>query len=730
MFFHAVNLTEKTLHAGVEPWEFTATENITAQIRHDGESRQEWYQNASTKHYFYTAIEGSNPNQRPSKDNAPRMIHAFHAEYDIRIPDERIDEAIKSMEIKPAWVERSLGGNVRIVWTLPRPLPVDSYDFCCFVLTQAVKWLNLGLLPALDENAFTTPTRLLCNGCEWRATGHPSIPENVVQAFFVQCGKEFRFKPSDVNDIPLDVVLKAIVEKYPGFSWPGDFLVESQGPSFWVEGSTSTQSAIVKKDGMFTFSAHAAKPFYSWADILGDDFVKEFASNSIARATNDVWWDGKRFWQKNGGVYVSLEMSELLNFFEVDCRLSSKPGKDGISPVKLALRHIYANGRVTGAAPFIFRPSGPIDFLGRKILNTYVDRVMKPAEEISDWGASGKFPFLSLLFENLFDPSAQLDYFLAWWKHYYTSAIMQTPMPGQNTFLMGGANVGKTLTNRGIVGLSVGGFMDASEYLIHSGGFNSELMEAPLWCVDDETMGESSQTQANFQAMLKKSAANQQFRHNKKFEVTTLTEWMGRILVTTNLDYVSSRALGSMDNTSMDKTNIFRCRTESKLIFPQRYELGKIIARELPYLLRWLLNWDPPASVVRDVRFGYQAHHEKTLLDQAHQSGKAAPFKELLIEALTTYFSNCQENEWRGTVTQLIRLMHTQAQNEHVMRSLRLEQTNRYLEMVQREGLLECEVVTGELKTRIWVFRRRGQAQAKKPEPVSLPPSENSQFTK
>src|SRR5687767_7286276 len=80
--FAAANLTERSL-VPVTPWEFKPTEELTAQIRHDKETRQEWYQNVRTRHQFYTLIESANPNQRVSReDNPPRLVHGIAADYD------------------------------------------------------------------------------------------------------------------------------------------------------------------------------------------------------------------------------------------------------------------------------------------------------------------------------------------------------------------------------------------------------------------------------------------------------------------------------------------------------------------------------------------------------------------------------------------------------------------------------------------------------------------------
>jgi hypothetical protein len=707
MFWFVENLAKQSMLTGVLPWDFKLTGEVSKQIRHDKNARQLWYRNASTVHYFYTPLEPANPNMRPSKDNPPRAIHAFAADYDLPIPPQRVDEAIAAMKYKPAWVERSLGGNVRLVWLLPRPILVETYDFCCFVLEKAVKWLELDMLPGLDESAFTTPTRLLCNGAEWRATGHKGLPEAEVQAFFVACGKEFNFKGGDGSLIPLDVIEAELKKAYPAFNWPGDFTPDSQGPTFWIPESTSPLSAILKPEGLITFAAHAIKPFYSWADLLGSEFVRQFHVESISKATTDIWWDGKRFWRRKGAsqTYKSLEAAEMSNFFQVQCRLSSKPASDGISPIATALNHLYDNNFVDGAAPFVFRKSGLIEFMGKRILNTYAGSVMAPAEAPQEWAVN--FPFIGALLDNLFDPASQKDRFLAWWKHFYLSGLNFTPLPGQNIFLMGGAGVGKTLLNREIIGRSVGAHTDASDFLIKGASFNSELFESPLWCVDDEQAGDSESARQAFSSMLKKVTANQTFKHNKKFEVATMTEWMGRVVCTTNLDFVSSRLLGSMDNTSADKTCLFRCASESKIKFPHRSEVVSKIKAELPNFLRWLLDWEPPLDIPRDSRYGYSSYHEPSLLNNAQQGSKSAPFKELLVEALRDYFrDNPAAEDYRGSVTKIIRLLHLNPHNDSVLRSLRLEQTSRYLEAIQREGKLACDVVTGDLDERVWVFKK------------------------
>ena len=128
-----------------------------------------------------------------------------------------------------------------------------------------------------------------------------------------------------------------------------------------------------------------------------------------------------------------------------------------------------------------------------------------------------------------------------------------------------------------------------------------------------------------------------------------------------------------MDNHSDDKTNLFRCAPEErKNIFPPSEILEPEIEKELPYLGRFLMDYEPPylenggnkhifedgkvLHIARVSRYGHRPYHEPTLFARARQSSKAAPFKELLIETLRAYFHRePTASEWRGSVPALLR---------------------------------------------------------------------------
>lgn len=706
--FAVNNLTSIEL-AECQPWKYKADAEIPDEIRKTKHARQEWYQDKATRHNFYTGIEPANPNVRLSKENPARLLHCFVADYDIPATDEVINRAIERMELRPTWVEKSLGGNFRLVWMLKNPIPLDYPGFAEHILVSAVTWLPTGELPGLDEKAFTDPARLYCNGCMWRPTAQGTLAEHRIQSFLFQASEKFRFVDgcNTTTNIPLEVVVEELKKQHPSFNWPTEFTLGSQGPTFWVPESTSTKSAIVRNGGMQTFSAHAGKPFFSWTDLLGKEFTKEFSAKAIDKATSGVYWDGRRFWKKNlEGQYKSCSKDELINHFRVNCGLSDKR-ENGVSIIDRALQFIYDNNSVVGGAPFVCQPPGFLHLNdGRKVVNTYMGKPMQPVAGPVKWE---DMELVNLWCDSVFDGDNKVN-FLAWWKLSYEAAHYNRPHPGQNIFLMGGAGKGKTLCSSKMVGPTCGGSRDASDFLIRGASFNSELFEVPIWCVDDDQAGNNEQ-QKRFEAMVKKMAANQEHQCHQKFEVPVKVDWAGRAIITSNLDFVSSRILGPMDNTSSDKISIFKLRDDAQFEFSSRKDTEDKIARDLPKMCRFLLDWEIPASVKRDPRFGVAAFHDKSMLEQSAQTGRASLFKEVLVEALANYFlARPGELEWRGTVAQLFRfLSDTSASggvSDPVVRTLKIESVNRNLEQLQREKCLDIEAVAGPKNTRVWVIKK------------------------
>lgn len=717
-FWAAKNLTQLSV-APCVPWEFAPASFPTAQICKVKEDRQDWYQNPATEWQFYTGIEAVCDTQRVSDANPPLMIHAFVADVDMALTDTRLDEALQSYRIKPTYFERSLGGNCRVVWLLERPIPTHGdMDFARFILQKAFDWLGVSVaLPGADVKAWESPTRLYANGGQWRATGANPVPWTESQVFFMKMGSEFKFSSSIQIQIPMSVVAQELKKKFPNFDWPTDFAEGSQGPSFWIPGSTSPQSAIVKSNGLFTFSAHADKGFYSWADLLGKEIVSAWEVNTLAKATAEVYFDGDKYWRlfddpDGGPRYFDGEKKEdFVTYLTVKRGVSAKPDKDGISQLQRAMQHVRDCSRIDSAAPILFQPNGVIKHGGRRTLNTSQCVPIQPTTEVVEWGGNLKFiaELLESMFGKLSEKSTQLMAWLSWAKVAYEGAYHQRPQPGQNIFIGGDAGTGKTLLSREIFGRLMGGFADAQNYMAGGDNFGAEMFRVPVWCLDDECMIETEAMRQKFSAIFKKLAANQSFRYNEKYEKATQIPWMGRAIVTLNLDPTSTKILITPDASAEEKICYFRSYAKpGDVKFPPRDELvKKVLKYELPLFARFLLDFQIPEDRLGDSRYIIKAFHEPTLLEKAYQGSKSAPFKEIIVSFLMAWFAGHPEaKEYRASSTVLMKDLMAQPEMVDVLRSQRIESINRQLEMLQRENVIPCRTETSRFRIRTWIFNR------------------------
>lgn len=719
MFHYAETLTSRALQSGL-PWEFQPGP-IADEIRHDKLARQAWYRNPATRHCFYTGVEPANPTFRPTKDkgdNPARFIRALVADYDLRLERDMILAGVAKMaDKKPSWLETSLGLKFRLIWLLESPIPCFSSDFAAAALRKLRKWLPLDRLPGLDEPAFVDPTRLYANGGVWEHLGNPPLPTVTVNGLIVEIGREFSFCGANSGPvIPLDVAYKLILEKFGPIAWPGEFTLNSQGPSFWVPGSTSPFSAIVKETGLFTFAAHAAQPFYPWRELLGADAVDKYTLQAMGESTTELYFDGERYFRKlPDGSYCAEKTEEIRSHLKIDRRLSSKkaPGEDA-SPVDLALQHVRNYNRVEGAAPFVFRVPGIIRINGGKVLNTYCGSALLPAGEPAVWAAEGNLPFLYTWLPRLFRTSEQLEFVVAWLSYAYRGAYERNPQPGHSLFLAGGTGVGKTLFAREVVGGLMGGFADAASLLAGSDNFNSDMFRVGVWCVDDETLAGDERGRRRFAAMIKKITANQSFRYNEKYRVASRVDWCGRAVVTLNLDETSSRTLVDTELSMMDKVALVRAadgnpdpkgKPYPDFIFPTRPAIIEKLARELPYFARYLLDYSIPTSLLGQTRYGVTPHHDRTLVERASQSSASAMFHELLVDWMRQHFEVSKGDTWQGTTTQLLKAMLCDPAAAEIVRKYTPEQAGRLLASIKAQGLLRMRAET-RAGLRLWTLFR------------------------
>lgn len=727
MFYCAKNLVTKSVVPCV-PWEFKIISPVSDEVRKNKSARQAWYQNAMTKHQFYTGMEAVNAQQRVSEENPVRQLNALVFDIDSPHSEEKILAYTSTLAFKPQWWERSLGGNWRAVFIFEEPILVDGNDFCshlCKLAATKVLKIN-GHIPNVDQ-AYGRPTQLYCNGGEWHKLGDDVIPKHILTKLAMDAAKTFDMKVDSIYEIPMDVVYKECLKKYPNMDWPGAFDLECQGPSFWIPESTSPMSAVVKPGGMLTFADHAEKMFYNWGEILGEEFCKDYRAATIDNAVRNVYYDGERFWFFNDTEkrWDDLKKPDFMDRLKVMKGVSTKADKGGSSPLIEATTFIQNNHRVKGVCPNIFIKDTLIGSGDDRRLNNYVYNVMQPANDLTPWGPEGAFPFLSMVIERLFNPREQLPYFLAWFKTFYGQALNCNPCAGQNLFLQGKTGTGKTFLGRQIIGPAVGGWADASKYITGMDGFGGEIFARPLWCCDDETINASEEARIKFASYVKMTSSNNEHRYHVKFHQATSAMWNGRLFVTLNQDCVSSRSLVHLDDSTVQKNSFFQAECHLDFDWPAKREVLAMRDRELPFLLRWLINWPLPANIPRHPRFEIGSFQNEEMITNSLNASKAAPFKELLTETMARYFKEHKSaKEWSGTMTALRGLIFNYPDMEVVARQLKFEQLNRYLEMIHREGSFPCSVSYKKDRSRVWTFYRP-ESEDKAPEPTNQPPEGN-----
>lgn len=722
--FALPNLVSKSV-SECTPWLFHSPVPDEVKGKAGKKLRDKWINSPDTLHQCYSGLEGVSATQRISEGkageegNPPFRLHAFVADIDCPLTDAEVTLGLQRIGNQPAYFERTLSGNVRLIWPLETPVTFPNRKFAIEFLELALIRMKVDSIgPALDRPAWLEPNRYYTNSGEiFDVYADAKIPSGLTAGWMLEVAEKHHWKKQkNAVAIPLPLVFKAIGEKYPAHGWDGDFVEEAQGPSFWLEGSTSPKSAIVKPTGLFTFSSTASRSFYSWADLLGAEFVKTYETEMLGNAVIDLYHDGKSYYRKDGfGDWKPFTKEDVVSHLTVTRGLSGRMDGDRPSEVSRAMEYLRDWQAVTGAAPFVFQPTGIVVKNGFKFLNTHTRKPLAPAEN----GLPENFPFLYKYFQGLFDPHEQLDYFFSWLSRFYAGAHGQNLESGQNIFFLGPAGVGKTLLSQGILPILMGGGADAEDYLLGKTQFNSELFQVGLWSVDDNSATVDAATHRKFSAMAKKMAANTTFAYHEKFRVPCSVDWLGRVFVTANDDEESARIVPDLSLSNVDKLMLLRAAAFAAVEFPARKEMQKILHEELPFFARFLLEYQTPPHCRSTSRFGIKSYHEKTLMVTAEQSSRSAVFAEIIEDWKDTWFAeHLSEQYWEGTSFQFLKALNKDELGAAAgIRSLSAEQVSRGLATLRAKGF-PFEILPGDRGSRTWRIHRNELPQAT-PLPVA-----------
>lgn len=670
--FAIKNLASSTT-TPVNPWE--VRRQVPEEVTKSKIEFVEWTKRPDTEGCHYSMFEGLDPTLRVSGSNPAVLLHGLVADYDTVVTDAdltRLASRAKS-EHFPCWASKTFSGGARLLWQFEQPLPLPrTKEAMTALLKLFSKKLHVNrLLPGFDSNAFDQDHMYYELGSDWTRLSSDVIPANVVSLWAFEAGKSLKMA-TVIDNIPLSEVAKEVAKRYPG-RWNGPFEENSRGCRFWEMGADNPTAAVVRAGGMQCFTGTVG--FIPWREIFGMSFVEKFRANSIGAIINETYYDGSVYWISAGdGTFLDKKADDYKLHLKVKYGLSSVSDKRGTpSEIDQVMHQAQEANRITGCMPFVHYPEGVVAYQGRKFLNGSYIRPLVPAQE-SEVGAWGeKFPFIADYLDTFFDPPEAKWPFLAWLKWFYCNARERTPRKGHALFIAGPPGVGKTLLSTAVVSRLVGGHVEAGDYLTGDAGrFTEHLFSKPLLTLDDSLPSATPQGHTRYTAAIKKLVANHDFQYEAKYGKAAQIPWLGRIIVTMNLDPEALRMLPELEDSIVDKVCFFKAAGIARK-FP--FNLGEVISRELPHFARWLTDWALPKELIGEERYGVKQYMDRSLYLQAASCSSGAVLEEIINIFAERYWTlkggaKAREEDllWRGTASSLLCTLSSTPDLEPIVR--------------------------------------------------------------
>lgn len=599
--------------------------------------------NPVTKDCLFSGIRGMNKHEMVSRENPAVSMIAVVADYDMVMSDEERMKKTAKLTIKPNFISSSYSGGTHAVWFLQAPLPLmPNAEMVQALLETIVRKLKLkNAYGQLDGKAFYNTSQYYHAGWNWQQISTEPIAESMSLLWLDEALKKSKFTTTGTQ-IPLARIWEEMQKRGWDKKWGGDksFELGARGVRFWDPLADCPTAAIVKENGMICFTGPF--PFQSWADIFGSDFIDAFRADTFGKALSECYMVNNTFYVCNnlraedGSYKPCLLTYNRQNFESLATEkygLNSKPEQEGEdSPVKQLVAKIATYNTLPAACPFIYRKERIIHIQGEARLNTSFLRVHEPDfSKGQEWGDG--FPWIAAFMERLFPDIIQRDRFMAAWAYAYRNAYMGEPKNGHTIFIAGSVGSGKNFLSECLYGASMGGAVDASEYVLGQTRFNDHLMGSGVWTLNDTVSKGDYRERAIFAKSLKKMAANHFHSCEGKYKSATGIYWSGRIIVTLNTDPDSLQLLPDIELSNRDKLSLFKTADE-----PMNDADGAAKAKaEMGALCSFLLNWEIPEHCVGDARWGVRNYLHPELLAEASDSSPTASFREIL----TLFVKDC-----------------------------------------------------------------------------------------
>jgi len=658
---------------------------------------REWCADPSTNHCFYTLNEGDNKFERINEDNPVNRIHGFTADYDAPVDWDNVNSILKirGEEGKlPTWFSKTQSGYIRLVWEFSEPMPIAP-EIAEHFLRRLAAELRASMLFGGYDRSSEKVTQTFELGTNWTKVSPPldvMIPKTVL----LKSANDAPIRTSDTN-IPIDEIAAEVEKRFPN-RWKKDFVVGARGPLFWIDDGIERDGCQIREDGVICYSDRAERGFMSWRDVLGKKFVEAYETAKVMNLVDQFWFNGKNYYKLLNGNPVAIPKEQLmLELRKMGFSPKAKKGQ-ALSEVEGALLTISNESRVDEVAPVVFAKNRVVSFNGRKILNSSKSAPIAAAST----GDPAMWPWLHNFLMPFFvkddEGRETLPYFLAWFKRLYLATIDHRLDQGQLLILLGPTGRGKTLLTNQVIGRAVGGFSDASDYLSGNTSFNRDLCGAAMWVVDDQVAASTYADQRKFVELTKRCVANPRLEYHAKYADAVTLPWSGRVAMSLNLDANSLAALPTLDSSNRDKVLALRLNSKHKVTFLSNEQTEATIVEELPFFLKWLMDYDPPEHVVATNRFGVKTYIDPFIEAAAYDNSSRSEIAELVEFFARKYREGAEScggpvpKFWRGTLTEFQVMLHELNGGRNVGSSSNLGFVRRGMTVLEEVGLNNSKI--------------------------------------
>lgn len=619
---------------------------------------RQWCQDIKTEHVFYTLVEPEFPGARSSGSNPPKFLHGIVADYDGA--PESISATLPSLKFgpgkAPTWVTTTFSGKARLIWLFEERVPIFSSEVHGKFLEILARELRLkALLPGLDEGALSNPHTPFELGTDWRQPyGDVRIATSLVMLSLHDASGRAKWKVSG-PDIPFSAAQAEVERRWPG-RWVGVFEEGARGVRFWDPAADNQTGCTLRKGGVQAWTGECR--FIPWTELLGDEFVRKYRQDRIGAAIAGTYFDGQSYWCRDEiGIWRDVNCDTLKRHLHVVFNLS-KDSRNGPGEISQAVTYIDRHRRVDGAFPCLFMPDDVVQDGKHKFLNIARAVPVVGTGLKRDWGDG--FPWLAEYLNGLFD-DVQREVFLSWLSHFHQNAVARRPRKGHALFVAGVQSAGKTFLSQRVIGGLMGGFQEATGYVLGLNNFNEQLFYSPVWAVDDAVAAADSRRHRAYSEMVKKIVANPYQEFHAKFKKQVTHRFNGRLVVTLNDDPTSIRMLPQVEGSILDKMVILRAAAPSVSFVGAE----SMVEQELPAFADFLQRFQIPEKLkshqAEVARFGHDCWHHPELLATAKESSDSNALYELLDMWRDHHFRGTDKSTWSGSATELMVAM---TQNE------------------------------------------------------------------